>query len=189
MSSLRTFVAIEASLEIRGHAARLIERLRRAEAKVKWIAPENLHLTLKFLGDVPEEHITEICNAVSRSAAHIESFQITCRGAGAFPDLSRPRTVWVGIEQGCDQLCELQSGIEKALSDLGFHREGRRFRPHLTIGRVRGGGPAAHELGQLIQKCADFDAGKGIVDEIVVFSSELGPKGPTYTPLSRVPLP
>lgn len=188
MSSLRTFVAIETSLKVRGHVVRLIERLRRTEAKVKWVAVDNLHLTLKFLGDVREAEIANVCQTVKQAVMGGRSFLLEVCGAGAFPNPARPRTVWIGVGLGVEQVCQLQAEVESALKQLGFPREGRRFRPHLTLGRVRGAAAAVRELGQQISALGDFEAGEFLVDEVVVFSSELTADGPIYSPLARIPL-
>ena len=188
MSVLRTFIAITASVEVQGNIQRLIEHLQSANANVKWVLPDHLHLTLKFLGDVPESEIHKVCEKVQQAAADFRPFTIGCQGAGAFPDPARPRTVWIGVEQGAEKTIAMQSLVDKALQGLGFPKEGRRFHPHLTIGRVRRGGSATFELGNLISEHADFAAGQSVVDEVIVFSSELTRTGPEYIPLSRVKL-
>ena len=184
----RIFVAIEASSQIRGAVQRLVEKLRRAEAKVKWVEPTNVHLTLKFLGDATEQQVADVCRVVGQSASRVDPFEFFCHGAGAFPNTTRPRTVWVGVREGESQIVELHQKVDEALGELNFSRERRKFRPHLTVGRVRGGGPAVRELGSLIEKYTEFELGRAIVDELVVFSSELTREGPIYTPLSHAPL-
>ena len=184
----RIFVAIEASAQIRGAVQRLVKKLRRAEAKVKWVEPTNVHLTLKFLGDATEQQVADVCRVVGQSASGFDPFEFFCHGAGAFPDAARPRTVWVGVREGESQIVALHQKVDEALGEMNFSRERRRFRPHLTVGRVRGGGPAVRELGGLIEKHNEFELGRAIVDELVVFSSELTREGPIYTPLSHAPL-
>lgn len=173
---------------MRGGARRLIQRLAVADAKVRWVVAENMHLTLKFLGDVASEDIAEVCRAVAESVRDIEPFEFRCHGAGAFPDLARPRTVWIGVDEGSEAVLALHQAVELALGELGFMPERRRFRPHLTIGRVRGQGPSTDQLGQLIGQHVDFDTGRTQVDELVVFSSAPGPDGPIYTALSHAQL-
>ena len=97
MKKIRTFVAVELSPETRSAAARLIERLRPAGAKVSWVKADNMHLTLKFLGDVPNVEIPAVCQAVAASSMNIAPFEIECGGAGAFPDARKPRTIWLGV--------------------------------------------------------------------------------------------
>ena len=185
---VRTFVAVQISSAVRGGARRLIERFRAAGAEVKWVAPENLHITLKFLGDVDAKEIHRVCKAVQDAVADAAPFEFEVRGAGAFPKPNRPRTVWLGIAQGSEEMIDLNKRIEPALEKLGFRREARRFQPHLTIGRVRRGGPAVAELGRLIGEQADVEVGLTKVGEVIVYSSQLGRSGPTYEALARAPL-
>ena len=186
--SVRTFVAVEASPAVRERAARLIAEFSSAGAGVKWVEPQNLHVTLKFLGDVDAEKIPRVCEAVQQAAAGIAPFEFQLHGAGAFPNPSRPRTIWLGPAAGDKEMAELSRRIEKAVEKLGFPREGRRFQAHLTIGRVRHAGPELAELGELLRAAKDVEVGTMPVDEVVVFSSQLQPSGPIYEPLARTPL-
>jgi 2'-5' RNA ligase len=188
MTQLRTFVAIETAQEVHGPASKLITNLCRSRAQVKWVAPDKLHLTLKFLGDVPPTEINGVCSAVQRAVAGKQPFQINCHGAGAFPDSKRPRTIWIGVREPSEAIRALQNSVDEELQKLGFPAERRRFQPYITLGRVRGGGSAIQDLGCLIDQHAKFEAGQILVGEIVVFSSDQGPRGPEYTPLSRVKL-
>ncbi|HEV3003704.1 MAG TPA: RNA 2',3'-cyclic phosphodiesterase, partial [Pirellulales bacterium] len=137
---LRTFIAVAASHEVRMRARQLIGELSSTAAKVRWVEPENLHYSLKFLGDVELLEIPKVCEAVTRAVTDKPPFEITALGAGAFPDLRRPRTIWLGVADGSESMVELNGAIERELAPLGFRREQRRFRPHLTLGRVRGPG-------------------------------------------------
>lgn len=185
---IRTFVAVEIPFDVKDRAGKMITRLRGTEAKVKWVAPEHMHWTLKFLGPVDMVDIPAVCEAVKRAVEPLACFDVEVEGAGAFPDARRPRTVWIGMGRGTDQMVELHDAIEFELAKLGFRSENRRFRPHVTIGRVRQSPRGIGELGRLIEAEADFDGGVSLVDEVVVFSSELGPDGPTYEPLCHAEL-
>ena len=189
MANLRVFTALDISPEVRSAALRLIERLRGAPVKVTWTKGANLHYTLKFLGDVQTEKTADICRAVSEAVDPFSPFDIVAAGAGAFPSLSHLQTLWLGVGDGAEQMELLFQAVERLLEPLGFAREHRRFAPHLTLGRVRGGSPSGFkELGDLIRKHADFDAGTMTVRSVTVYSSTLGPEGPTYDVLSRAPL-
>ncbi len=185
---VRTFVAVEIPFEVKERAGRLIAELSSAPAKVKWVGPEAMHWTLKFLGDVEMIEVPAICQAVERAVAPFAPFDVEARGAGAFPDAHRPRTVWVGMGQGTDEMCVLHQAIERELAKLGYREEGRRFRPHLTIGRVRNSPEGIGELGRLVAASADFESGLSTVYEVVIFSSQLGSKGPTHEPLGHAEL-
>lgn len=186
--TFRTFVAIELEEAIRQRVASLIQKLAWVPADVKWVEPHNLHLTLKFLGDVEQGQIARVCEAVARAAAEVPAFEFELRSTGAFPNLGRPRTIWVGAGEGQQAVAELARYIEKALEPLGYPREGRRFQAHLTIGRVRRGGPALAELADRLQALNDVELGRTAVEQVVVFSSRLSVSGPTYEALGRAAL-
>ncbi|MHB1033510.1 MAG: RNA 2',3'-cyclic phosphodiesterase [Pirellulales bacterium] len=185
---VRTFIAVEIPDESRRRAGELIAALGRAPAKVKWVETHNLHLTLKFLGEVDPCRIHDICQAVAESVAEVPPFEFELRGAGAFPDAHRPRTVWLAVDRGREEMAVLHDCVEAALAKIGFREDGRRFEPHLTIGRVREGGPGIAELGRLLKQNADFLAGTATLSEVVVFSSELSRSGPTYEALGHAEL-
>ncbi len=187
-STIRTFVAVEINRAVRDRAGELIEQLRAAPADVKWVDVHNLHLTLKFLGEVPAREISRVCKAVEQGAAKVEPFELEVCGAGAFPSAARPRTLWLGTGSGEQGMIALHDHVEAALAKLGFRKEHRRFHPHLTLGRVRRDGPAVAELGQLVKARADFHAGQVKVNQVVVFSSQLQPTGPVYEALVRAKL-
>jgi 2'-5' RNA ligase len=186
--TVRTFIAVEIPAEVKEHARRLIGRLDTTQAKVKWVGAEAMHWTLKFLGEVDLLEVPAICQAVSRAVEPFTPFDVEARGAGAFPDTRRPRTVWIGMGEGTRDMIALHDAIERELAELGYREEGRRFRPHLTIGRVRSSPQGIDELGRLVEKNADFESGLSTVYEVVVFSSQLGPQGPTHEPLGHAEL-
>lgn len=186
--TIRAFIAVEAGNEVRRAAGELIERLRTAGADVKWVAPENLHLTLKFLGDVALTETARICEAMEKTAREIEPFELEMAGAGAFPSVGRPRTIWLGSSGDDRPMLALVEGVEKRLQKLGYRREGRRFQAHLTLGRLRRPGPEVHRLGELLKAEANRAVGTTAVREIVLFSSQLTSAGPVYAPLGRAQL-
>ena len=185
---VRTFIAVEIPGEVKNRASQLIAQLRTAPANVKWVAPRHMHWTLKFLGDVDLLDTPKICQAVARAVEPLAPFDVEARGAGAFPDASRPRTVWIGVGAGGEQMIELHDAIEHELAPLGYRPENRRFRPHLTIGRVRNSPTGIDELGRLIEQHATFASGLSTVYEVLIVSSELGHDGPTYELLGHADL-
>jgi RNA 2',3'-cyclic 3'-phosphodiesterase len=190
MPRLRTFIAVEMSPRVIGRVGDLIDKLRVAAAEVNWVRPQQMHLTLKFLGDVPDTETPDICRVVNQVTAGFEPFEIVCRGTGAFPNIQAPRTLWIGIEDGAAELQALQAAIEGALkAELGYGKEQRGFHPHLTIGRVKREPPvSAGELARLLAANSQFDADLAVVDEIVIFASFLSRHGPTHEALCRAPL-
>ena len=187
MATLRTFLAIETPDEVQSQAARLIDQLSRVQAPVRWVEPENLHFTLKFLGDVNLTDTAEICRRVARVTAAWAPIDLIVEGLGAFPSIERPRTIWVGASDGGERLAELCAAIEETLAEMGFNREQRRFTPHITIGRVRGT-KQMQQLAELLQEHDDFLAGPMTADEVVLFSSERAADGPFYQSLGRARL-
>ena len=190
MPRIRTFVAVELSPRVITRAGDLIDRLRIAPAEVNWVRPQQMHLTLKFLGDVPDTETPDICNLVAEVAEEFEPFEIICRGAGAFPSISQPRTLWIGIADGAEELKRLWHALDDAFKKkLGYAREHRGFHPHLTLGRVKRELPGGEgELGRLLAENAQFDADLAIMDEVVTFSSVLSRQGPTHEAMGRAPL-
>ncbi len=186
--TVRTFVAVETGDAVRQRAAELIQIFAATGAKVSWVQPHNLHLTLKFLDEVRLNSIPEVSVAVQKAATEFEPFDLEIRAAGAFPSAGRPRTLWLGTGHGSEPLSKLHAALENALKPIGFPKEHRRFAAHLTIGRVRGPSPTLSELGLLIRQRADFTAGQFHIAELVVFSSQLAPQGPRYEVLSRAAL-
>ena len=172
---------------MRKRALDLIKRLSPTSAKVKWVEAENLHFTLQFLGEVAVEQTFRVCQALQPILSALPAFEIEVHGAGAFPSPSSPRIVWLGVKNGHDEMTILHDAIGRALDELGFRDEVRRYRPHLTLGRVRG--PQGDgELGHLIQANADFLAGTMFVDEVTIFSSCFTSDGPQYEPLAHIEL-
>ena len=186
--TLRTFIAVEITQAIRNRAGELIAALAVTPADVKWVDPHNLHLTLKFLGDVQQQEIACVCQAMARGATEVEPFELDVRGAGAFPNAARPHTVWLGASGGSEPMLVLHDHVEAAVAKLGYREEHRRFQTHLTIGRVRGLGPGVAELGHLLQQQADFSAGRMTVGKVTLFASTLTPNGPIYDVLGTAPL-
>jgi len=180
---LRTFVAVSVADALKEAVADLIDSLKTAGADVKWVKPENLHLTLKFLGDVDEARVDEIARAISIGSEGTESFDISLAGVGAFPSVRRPKVVWVGVDRGKDFLVSLSERVEDRLALLGFEKEKRKFSPHLTIGRLRREG----RPGDLPNRLAvQFDGGECRIDRVRLMKSTLTPQGPTYEELRQI---
>jgi 2'-5' RNA ligase len=185
---IRTFIAVELSPNVKSRAAKLIDDLRGADADVNWVQAQQMHLTLKFLGDVPDTETPDVCRVVEKVAAAHEPFEIMFRGLGAFPNAQHPRTLWIALADGGQELKSLQAAIDEALkTELGYAKEQRGFHPHLTIGRVKHEPPGG-ELERLIEQHAEFEADLAVVDEVVTFASFPGPKGPTHDAMSRAEL-
>jgi 2'-5' RNA ligase len=180
MSTIRTFVAVEISADIRQRAVALAERLKTAGAKVRWTDAATIHWTMNFLGDVPDTEIPAVCAETAAAAKPFRPFDLEVCGVGAFPGVDRPRTIWLGAGEGNEAMRYLHAALERQLATLGFRPEARRFQPHLTLGRVHDSSAGLSQLSDLIRKHADFAAGTMTVDEVVVFSSRLEPTGAVH---------
>lgn len=184
---MRLFVAVELSEQARAEVAALQTELRSSGADVKWVEPENLHLTLKFLGETAAEKVPALTDGLRQIAAEAQPFSISMEGLGAFPRNERPRVLWVGIKEGRQPLEELAAGVEGACSRLGFPSEERPFSAHLTIGRVR----SSAGLGPLVQRLRETRFGPSDRVEVrraVLLQSVLSPRGPVYHTLAELPL-
>ena len=184
MKVIRTFVAVLIAPEIRQKIADVQGQVKKLAPDVKWVAPENFHVTLKFLGNVHEDAISDVCTAVDNAAQLFSPFDLSISGLGAFPSVSRARIVWVGTKNGRDQLIALATAVDKNLAQLGFEREDKDFKAHITIGRVK----TSRSLGKLAEGIREIDAsdmGTQRVVSVAVMQSELLRDGPVYSPLSE----
>jgi 2'-5' RNA ligase len=188
---IRSFIAIELPEEAREGLARLRKELERGEHKfVKWVAPGGIHLTLKFLGNIPFKRVTEITEAMEGAAQGISPFHLEISGLGAFPSLRQARVFWVGIGGEMDKLSRLQQNIDSSLAALGFAKEERSFVPHLTLARIRQGAspPERRSFGELVGSTVFEDKYHIEVEAINLMRSQLTPAGAIYTCLSVVGL-
>ena len=183
---IRAFVAVDLEPQTVQKIAETIARLRPRMPVIRWLPPTNFHLTLKFLGDIEEAKVAPIAAALERELYPFSCFTINAKGLGVFPDLKRPRILWVGLVGG--ELNALASTAEKALVPFGFAAERRSFTPHLTIGRWRQFNGSPKELGDEIEKWRGHDFGRSNVDEVILFQSVLKPEGAVYRPLKTVAL-
>jgi 2'-5' RNA ligase len=184
-SDWRVFCAVELPDLVRARLEDHILRLRKdvPEAAASWSRVENIHLTLKFFGNVEVKRIQKIAEAAERAVNEFPAFQIGIGGTGVFPRPSRPQVLWIGVSDPSGQLSSLQARFEKECDAEGFAKEDRAYRPHLTIARLRK--PEGSRRLAEAHLAMRFEAVEVAVKEIVVFRSELSPKGSTYTKLSR----
>ena len=188
---IRSFIAIELPEGVKAALVGLQTKLRLPEHNfVKWVAPEGVHLTLKFLGNVASNKISEIVGAMNKATQGISPFRVEFHGLGAFPNLRQPRVLWVGVGGETDRLIDLQRRVDAALTPLGFTPESRSFSPHLTLARLREGASSRErqDFGELVQKTR-FEAKHFVgVEAISLMRSQLMPAGAVYTCLAEVRL-
>ena len=186
---IRSFVAVELSGEIKEKLRSLSSRLQKGASffpvRPSWVNSDNIHITLKFLGNVDESRIGEIKESMNLIAARAAPFTLSAAGLGVFPNRRQPRILWVGITEGKDILVALQKEIERKFEGLGFEREQRPFHPHLTIARLKylKGTAALLQVADQHQPLSEL--GEWHVTEMVLFKSVLKPDGAVYTPLHK----
>jgi len=183
---LRTFIALEVPEDVKRTIREIQDQLRRIPgARVSWVRSEGVHLTLKFLGDVELSLIPSIEEAVKDCASKVISFKLTTGEAGGFPNLRRPRVLWIGIDIP-SQLLKLQRDIERSLANLGFPAEGKKFHPHLTVGRVKSINrdcPLPDNFTKI-----EFPQNVWEINDVRVISSILKPEGAEYKVIAKFKL-
>jgi 2'-5' RNA ligase len=187
MDDIRSFIAIEVPPALKSRMEEILRELRRTDADVKWVRPEAVHLTLKFLGSIRPEDVERISLALSSVIAGGDPFEVRVQGMGCFPNPRNPRVVWMGVDRGKEELVSLQKAVEKKMSELSFPPEDRPFSPHLTLGRVRSPRGKAG-LTQALEKHKGADIGIFQAREVILFRSELRPAGAVYTKLKEFPM-
>jgi 2'-5' RNA ligase len=187
---MRCFIAIDIDEQIRGALSGLQRKLRDGidvkKGDINWVNPGNIHLTLKFLGEIKDEKAAEICNIVKAAAGRHKSFELDIESVGSFGGRS-PRVLWVGTGKGREELLELQKDVEESLVLAGWPEETREFSGHLTLCRIRNP-KAGMKLAKVSEDYRDFKIGMLSADSVCVYQSELTPGGPVYTVLGNYKL-
>ena len=192
MKQVRTFIAIELDETINAALTDLQEQLKAKvpRGSVRWVKPGGIHLTLKFLGDVPVNRIKEIEQALTQACVEFPAFSFSVGELGCFPNPRRPRVVWVGVQEKSGTLTGLQKAIEDGMEKLGFAPEGRRFHAHLTLGRTqqRASSDDVRRLGQLVSETDVGLLGQMEARSVSLIKSDLRPTGAVYTQLAAARL-
>ncbi|MFA5339638.1 MAG: RNA 2',3'-cyclic phosphodiesterase [Candidatus Omnitrophota bacterium] len=185
--TIRVFIAIELPPQARDELISVQATLKRSGADVKWVEPENIHLSLRFIGDVGPDKTEEIKNQLAGVASASKAFELTMKGIGAFPDLDHPRVIWAGVDRGAAESARIADGLEAKLRAIGIAGEEmlkNKFHPHITLGRVRSG-RNGDKLRGLVETVG-FEAGPVIKAEyLTLFMSRLTPQGSVYTALLK----
>lgn len=180
---IRTFIAIEIPDEIKGKIARFQKQVAADEKSIRWVNVKNIHITLKFIGEIPESLVEKIVISIFEKPPQINTFEIGLKGTGAFPNLRRPRVVWVGITSGNEQLTKLVTYLEAQLTILGIPKENRKFKSHVTIGRIKNNQKLKNP--EIFDNPDALDAGEFQAQKIVLMKSELKPSGAEYSVLAE----
>ena len=215
-SHVRAFVAIDIAPSVRAQARKALRPMMKSFPNVKWVDNENFHVTLKFLGpNVPTNELHNVIAAIQRACRNFEQFDLVFEGMGAFPDSSNPRTIWIGVSDGVNELRTLAKRIDEEMEKIGFPSENRQFSPHLTVGRTRqrdrnegefasktkrssesNQGTQGEEfepgtfspLARMLYDCSNVFFGSSPVDTVTLYSSELERNGPKYEPIAEIEL-
>ncbi len=186
---VRVFIAIELPSDVREELGQVANRLRTrcSGGQLKWVAVTGIHLTLKFLGEIPVSRLEAVRGATATSSAGVGELSLELGSLGAFPSSSRPRVVWVGLEGDVPKLVSLAERLDRGLQAIGFERESRPFSPHLTLARVR---PDASlqtqaEIGSVVTRVRPPDRLRFTATEVSLMQSQLRPEGPLYACLAR----
>lgn len=179
---MRTFIAIELDDVIKGRLNELIVKLKSHQCQIRWTKIQAMHLTLKFLGEIPEAQTSLIREAMTAAVQDYKPFLLRIKGTGTFPIHSKhPRIIWADIQRH-DTLQSLHKTLDKKLEKLGFQREKRKFHPHLTLGRVKSSQGITSLLSDLEQH-SQYDFGEMQTNSIILYKSTLKPTGAEYTKL------
>ena len=196
---MRIFIGIDLDPEVRARIERFLEGVEGFAPEARWVRPESLHITLKFIGEQPQQQVEAITERLRRVEGG--AFEIHLAGYGFFPTAKAPRVFWIGIEAG-PQLAELAESIDVGVAELGIPREDRPYSPHLTLARAgagrRSGSPKRRKadgpnatfavLEKRVAAMGELDFGKMAAHEFILYQSRLSPKGSKYTKLQRFPL-
>jgi 2'-5' RNA ligase len=182
---IRSFIAVDIGAEVRAALGQLSRTLARGGADARWVKPEGMHATLKFLGGVEAERLEQVRAALGQAAAGHACLHLRVAGLGAFPTMRRPRVLWAGLH--CQGLRELAAAIDAALVPLGFEPEKRDFNAHVTLARLRSL-RGWESLAPVVQAHAGDEFGRIDIDAVVLYRSTLHRDGAIYTPLWTIPL-
>lgn len=183
---IRSFISINLTETLKKEINNLLTDLKKHNLDVKWVPVENLHVTLKFLGHIPEETVEKVKERLLKVSSLFEPFRLRFNGIGFFPDRKRPRVIWIDISDS-DVLKILQETIEERLKEIGFAREERGFSPHLTIGRIRSLRDRERLIG-IVETIKDQEFGIIDVDRVYLMKSDLRPGGAQYSVIAEFPL-
>lgn len=180
----RAFIAVALPAHVSEALGALQKKLRDFGIRMKYTDPENIHLTLKFLGDIRAADVEAINAQLSAAAAGFSPMTLSAKGMGAFPSIRRPRVLWTGVAGQSQVLEALQQEVENAMAAIGFEKENRRFSGHFTLGRFKGRADA-DRLAEAIRQFGNFATDEFTADAVHLFESTLTPKGPIYRVLSH----
>ncbi len=182
MDSVRAFIALELDSSVKEKISSLISQLKNIDSSIKWVPSEALHFTLKFLGNIDTAMIQPIANELEKISKDTPCFKISFSKIGAFPNMNRPKVIWIGVENGAQSIIHLAQKCESHLETLGFKKEPREYKAHLTLGRVK----SLKNIDTVIKKAGEIDLpiDSAGIQKITLFQSDLTSKGAIYKELN-----
>ena len=185
--TIRTFIAFALPDKILSALDRVQRDLKACGLRAKWVRVQGIHLTLKFLGDIEAHQVDPVADKMAAAVRGIDPFLLGAKGIGVFPNIRRPRVLWTGLAGDLKPLADLQRMIDAALSDIGFTREKRTFKGHLTLARFKGR-TDSRQVAHALEAFAGFETPTFTAQQLVLFKSQLEPTGAVYSQLKQVPL-
>ncbi len=183
---MRTFIAVDLPQEIKQKIDAVSSSLRNYGGRVSWVRAANLHLTMKFLGEIDDGLLPDLKRALQQQISQIPRFQFSLKDLGAFPNFHKPRVIWIGIDSGVEELTDLAIKVDEATHSLGFEKENRPFSAHLTIARVKDPRTVTDLIAEVQNTL--FESEPIHAEEVIIMKSQLTPRGAIYTPLERIKL-
>lgn len=184
----RTFIALPLPGAVRSKLEAIQRSLAPEVPGARWVGPDAFHLTLAFLGDVPDTDLNAVCVAVAEAVRGRPRFDLEIRGLGAFPDPTRPRVLWAGAVGDLDALTAVQKDVFDAATRAGYRPADERFHPHVTLARLKPGRGPAVNLAPVVEARRRWAAGAFTADTVITYESSSSPDGPAYSPLGRATL-
>jgi len=181
---IRSFLAFELPEFVKEELSGLIRSFNRGVSKVRWVKRENMHLTVLFLGNINEETIPAMAEDISDICERFSPFIVRMKGVGCFPNIRNPKVIWVGIDGEIERMARFYESLVMNLSKYGIKQENRTYRPHLTLGRIKGNSNIRDRMVGMISKGREITDKEFILQELVLFKSDLRPQGPIYTKLN-----
>jgi 2'-5' RNA ligase len=185
--TVRVFIAVNLPGFVKEKLSEIQSELKQWRMNVKWTRIENIHLTLKFLGDISRDKLEPISRVVETACSGFEPVKLMAKGVGVFPGVKRPRVLWTGVAGQTDKLGLLQGEIDHGLSSVGFQKEKRQFTGHLTLGRFKQS-PHPEKILDIMNRFKDMETGPFLTDTVYIYQSDLKPSGPVYSELGAIKL-
>lgn len=186
--AIRSFLAFELPHDIRNKVRTISGEVKNTGLNAGWVKPGNIHLTVIFMGNINEQDIPDIVSKIDNVIPRYKAFEISLGRMGLFPDIRRPRVMWLGLNGEIERLASLRDDLQKPLKSSGIKQEKRPFRPHLTLGRFRKPVKDRTLLSKIIEEYSDISGPEGKLRELILFKSELNPGGAVYTRIHSWPL-